>query len=383
MAFFLVVAVFLIARCAESPSLPATIAAGLSAGAIAGAKYTGILLAALLFLAVAIEIRRWRSSALFLVSAAIAGCFPYLRNWLWTGDPVFPFLIRRLNPQSVNLYALNNLLEDTGTSHHLGLLPTLRFVSFAWIDSSNLGFWQILGPIVLCFLPLLLLAIRWTPLWRTVLLVWLGGALAIGLTSGMTRFSLPLLPLALACMAGVSQLIVKNWSLPVFLAKSIILLYLCLGFVGLVAYDKNNFAAVAGLISREEYLRSRAPDYRRSEFVNEQLRARATEGRGMIFFSHTYYIDVPYLSGHPADSWAVDPSGLRTDAAWKQLFAQNKVRWIVRGQEFPPAISEPLGRLERENILTRCGSGQVQDWVGNRIGGTIAAEPMTILCVAN
>jgi len=382
MAFFLLAGVVATEHAVRNPSLASALPAGIAAGAIAGAKYTGIMLAGILFIAFLTELRRLWMSLVFFLSAAVTGCFPYLRNWWWTGDPLFPFLIRRLHPESVNFAALTDLLHDTGATSHLGPGKLAQFVFFAWIDPSNPGFWQILGPIVLCFLPLIFLAFRWSSLWRIALIVWLGGALGIGISSGLTRFTLPLLPIALAaCMAGVSQSTVRRWRAAEFLAKAIIAAYLCIGLVGLMAYDKNNLAVAAGLTSREDYLRSRAPDYQRSEFVNQRLAGKEDQGRALVFFSHTYYITVPYRFGLPSGSWAVDPSRLKTDSDWKTFFQKNNIRWLIREESFPPVLSESLGRLEKDGGLADCGSGEVHDLIGNRIGGKVQTEHLTLLCV--
>lgn len=382
MAFFLLAGIFAIERAIKSPSLASALPAGIIAGAIAGAKYTGVLLAGVLFLVFVAEIRRWTMAGMFFLAAAITGCFPYLRNLVWTGDPVFPFLVRHLNPGVVNVTTMTDILRDAGTASHLGFWKVLCFVSFAWIDPANPGFWELFGPIVLCFLPLTFLAFRWTPLWRMAMVIWLGGALGVGLTSSLTRFTFPLLPIALAaCMAGVSQLGARQWHVADFFAKAIIAAVLFASFFGLIAYDKNNLAVAAGFISREDYLRSRAPDYQRSEFVNQQLAGKEDQGRALIFFSHTYYITVPYRFGLPSDSWAVDPSRLKTDSDWKTFFQENNIRWLVREESFPPVLSESLVRFEKDGRLADCGSGEVHDLVGNRIGGKIQTEHLTLLCV--
>lgn len=384
MAFFLLVAIIVIERAIKNPSLRYAFVAGIATGALAGAKYTGILLAGFLFIAFIAQIRRWSMSILFFFSAVITGCFPYVRNWLWTGDPVFPFLIRHLNPNRVNFTTLADILRDAGTGNHLGFWKMALFVFFAWFDPSNPGFWQILGPMVLCFLPLILLAVRWSSLWRIVFLVWLGGAISIGVTSGMTRFTWPLLPIALAaCMAGVSELVVRRWRAAEFFSKAIIAAYLVACFAGFIVYDRNNLAVAAGLVSQESYLRSHAPDYQPSEFVNRELADKGNGGRVLVFFPHTYYVAVPYRFGLPSDSWAIDPSRLQSDDDWKRLFAQNNIRWIVRDETFPFALSQPLTRLEGEGVLTACGSGDAKNIVGNRIGGKTETEYLTLLCLKN
>ena len=384
MACFLTLGVLAVVRARENPRLAATVLAGVMAGAVAGTKYTGLLLAACLFAAFIWELHSLRRSVVFFASAVITGFSPYLRNWLWSGDPVFPFLMRHSAPGGVNAYALASLLADTGASDPRGFWQIIRFPLFAAVDRAHLGLWQFLGPLVLCLAPLTALAVRRTPLWRVVLVVWLAGAVGIGLTSGMTRFLLPLLPVALASsMAGVAQLQGPPWRAVRVTAMAGIVSSLFFGLGGLALYARNSWAVSAGLISREAYLREHAPDYADAEFVNQHLSGKGADGRALIFFRHVYYLRVPYVYGDPGASWAMDPAKLQTDDAWRMLFHSQRIRWVVRGPNYPEALSVALKRLESEHVLVPCASGEVEDWRGNRIGGARQLQPIMILCVRN
>jgi len=159
--------------------------------------------------------------------------------------------------------------------------------------------------------------------------------------------------------------------------------FLLFGLGGLVLYERNSWAVSAGLISREKYLREHAPDYARSEFVNDYLSGRESEGRALIFFRHVYYLRVPFAYAHPDASWAMNPEMLQTDDAWRSLFRNQHIRWVVRAPDYPESLSIALKRLESENILVQCATGTVEDWAGNRIGGTRQLQSITILSVRN
>ena len=381
MAFFAPLCVLAIIRAQESGAWQAALVAGLLAGATAGTKYTGLILAAVLFAAFFGELRNLRLSALFCGSATVAGIFPYLRNWLWTGDPVFPFLIDRFAPEHLNTFALASYRADTGASAHWSW-RLIEFPFFASIDLAHLGFWQMLGPLVLCFAPLTILTVRNTPLWRVVIGVWILGALGIGASSGMTRFLLPLLPIALAAsIAGVALFAKRGWRLVNATAWMSIAVFLLMGFGGLCLYARQSWSVAAGITSRESYLRQRAPDYEKCEFLNRQLAGKGSEGKVMVFFRHVYYLRVPFAYGDPGSSWAVDPARLQTDSAWVRLFRENHIRWVARDASFPPPIQEPLQRLEAAKVLVPCASTTVQDWRGNRIGGTREQQTFTLDCV--
>ena len=248
MACFVTLGVLSVVRAKECPRLAATVFGGVMAGAVAGTKYTGLILAACLFAAFIWEVRCFRRAIIFFSSAAITGCWLYVRNWVWSGDPVFPFLMRHLEPSRVNAYALAGYLADTGASAPRGLWQIMRFPLFAAVGVAHLDFSDFLGPLVLCFAPLTFFAVRKTPLWRVVLIVWLGGAVGIGLTSGMMRFLLPLLPIALAAsMVGIAQLRGRRWRAVRVAAIVSFACSLLFGLGGLALYERNSLAVSAGL----------------------------------------------------------------------------------------------------------------------------------------
>jgi hypothetical protein len=384
MACFVTLGVLFIVRAKQSAQVSATVFAGVMAGAVAGTKYTGLLIAACLFLAFIWEMRRFHYSVIYLASATITGIGSYLRNWVWSGDPLFPFLMRHLEPSRVNAYALAGYLADTGASTPRSLSQIIEFPLLAETGLARLDFSELLGPLVLCFAPLTVLAVRKTPIWRAVLIVWLGAAVGIGLTSGMIRFVLPLLPIALAAsMVGVAQLDLSSWRVARFIAKLSIVGFLLFGLGGLALYDRNSWAVSVGLIPRDKYLREHAPDYARAEFVNNYLSGKESEGRALVFFRHLYYLRVPYAYGHPEASWAVNPDELLTDDSWRLFLRTEHIRWVVRAPDYPQPLSTALKRLESENILVPCATGEVEDFLGNRIGGARKVEPITILSVQN
>lgn len=184
-------------------------------------------------------------------------------------------------------------------------------------------------------------------------------------------------------IAGIAQLRAKVWRAAFVFAQLRIAGFLAFGLAGLVLYARNSWAVSAGLTTRESYLLLHAPDYPRSEFVNQQLAGKEGGGRALVFFDHLYYLQVPFLYGNPEASWVMDPDRLRSDDEWLSLFARYDIRWVVRGEEYPGELHESLDHLERENILIPCASGTVEDLFGNRIGGAREAERMTILCVSS
>ena len=379
MAFFAAIAVLVVARFSAERRLIAAFVAGLPAGALAGAKYTGCILAAVAAIAFLVEARSLRRLALFFGGAVTTGLWPYLRNALWTGDPVFPFLSRWLAPERLNSAALANVLADTGASTHHTLLQVVQFPFFSGIDQGHAGFWQFFGPLVLIFAPLLFLAFRNTPLWRAVLIFWFFGAVCIGLTSGMLRFLLPLWPIALAAVfAGVAAL-QAEWKIARAIAFVTIGMFLAACAAGLLLYAYRAVGASLGFMDREAYLRRRAPDYGQVKFVNERLQGQGSACKTLVFVRHLYYLQVPFVSGDPDENWSLDPQRVNSPEAWREFFHANDICWVVRAPDYPPPISPSLHSLEARGELQPFASGEVNDFAGMRILDVRTTVPVFIL----
>ena len=382
MAFFATVGALVISRSQESPFGSHAILAGALAGAAAGTKYTGCIVAASMAIAYLWESRSLRREFLFFVAALGAGAWPYARNFVWTGDPMFPFLLRWLSPNKMNTYALASYLADTGAGVHRSVWQILKFPFFSGIDPLHSGFWQFLGPLVLAFAPLLVLVVRNTPSWRTALTIWVLSALGIGATSGMTRFLLPVLPIALAAtLAGVARLATVEWRSARVISFATLGGFLLLGIAGLLVYDRASLFAAVGLGSPSEYLRQHAPGYEQVQFVNQALVGRETEGNTLVFLRHVYYLRIPFLYGDPVASWAIDPAKLQTPQEWLALFRSQDIRWVVRSPEYPAAIASPLWQLEAQGKLLPVAQTEIADFQGNRISGERQTVPAVILQV--
>ncbi len=381
MAFFATLGVIVISRGKEMPHAAHAVLTGALAGAVAGTKYTGCIVAASMAVAYFWEVRSAAKSFVFLGAALGVGVWPYARNFAWTGDPMFPFLMRWLAPGKVNAYTLASYLADTGASEHRSVWKMLEFPFFAAIDPAHLGFWQFGGPLVLAFAPLLILAVRNTPAWRAALIVWIGSALGIGWSSGMTRFLLPVLPIALAVvLAGAARLRIAGWPAARYFAAATVCGFLLFGAAGLLVYERSALSAAVGLTSRENYLRGHAPEYEEAQFINDTLAGREA-GEVLVFLRHTYYLGVPFLYGDPSASWAVDPARLQTAEEWRRMFREMGIRWVVRSPEYPVAIAGPLRALETRGKLVPIARAEVSDFQGMRISEDRQSRLVVILKV--
>jgi hypothetical protein len=297
---------------------------------------------------------------------------------------MFPFLLRHLAPEKVNSYTLAALRDDTGAGQHVSFWQLLKFPVFAALDPKHPGFWQFLGPLILCFAPLLILAISKTATSRVTLTVWIVGALGIGFSSGMPRFLLPLLPIALAAtFAGVSGLTARGWLAARLVCAATIGVFLLFGAASLALYDHAALLTAVGLISEQDYKREHVPEYATTEFINSALQEKKLDGKALVFVRHLFYLRVPFLYGDPSSSWAVDPSRLQTPEEWRAFFQAENVRWVVRSPEYPEAIAAPLTELERTGQLSQIAQAEVSEFQGSRIYGQRQKIVVTILRVQN
>jgi len=384
MCAFVPLCLLTILRARQESSFGPIVLAGIFAGATAGTKYTGVIFAGALLAGFVVSIRSTAKAALFFAAAVVTGFWPYLRNWIWTGDPVFPFLYAHSHygQLDVNQTALSAILNDTGATHAHSLADVIKFPLFAGIDQQHFGPWLLLGPLVLAFGPLAIPQLRKNADGRLALIVWILGALGIGFSSAMPRFLLPLLPVALAAsVAGVALLTADRWRILRITCQLSLAGVILIGFAAMIIYSRPAWSAVAGRTSQDAYLKANSPDYERSQFVNREVARFAENGRVLVFFRHLYYLRVPVFSGDPENSWEANPAQLTTPQAWNAFFAKHQIRWVLKSPGYPETLADSLNRLETVGLLRICAAGEVESFSGNRMAGKRAREPITLYCV--
>ena len=382
MACFASAAVIVLCQNKISGTWRQALLAGLLTGGVAGAKYTGCLVALGIAVAISTEYRSVRGTSLLCAGSLLTGIWPYLRNLFWTGDPVFPFLTRTLFPERVNLFALKALLADTGASQsrHFGQL--LPFVFFAGVRQGALGFWDFFGPIVFALAPLLIFAVGKFRQCRTPAIVWCLSAIGVFYFSGLPRFLLSVFPLALACIAaGIDSSQERGWKIIDRFATVLVIVLWIAGGAGLLMYSWKPVATTLGIVRQATYLEERRPEYQEAEVINQFLGSQTKRGKTLLFVRHLYSVDVPYLNGDPATSWTVNPDRLRTPRDWEGFFQQEGIGFVVRSPSYPVAIETPLTEMEEKGDLVPVAQLVVQDFQGMRIEGKRAETQVIIFKV--
>ena len=379
MAAFTGAAVLVISQAQGESDARHALLAGFLAGGVAGTKYTGCLIAAALALAFLVEYRSRLKGLFFFLAAICSGIWPFLRNLIWTGDPLFPMLVSRLFPERVNPYALGNLLADTGAASTHSLFQAIPFLLFSVKRKAALpGFWEFYGPIVLALLPLAIVAFRNTREWRVRAIVWLSAGLGIFMASGLARFLLPLLPIAFSCIAaGVHYAGKKGWR-SVFRLATLSISFACLlGAAGLVLYTAPKVLAIVGAEERQHYLEENASEYHVSQVINKVVSSTPGHGKSLVFLRHLYYLRVPYIVGDPAESWEINPDILKTASDWRRFLHDEEIAYVVRAPSYPDSIAAPLEQLEKEGKLAPYSKTEVQELHGMRIANK--REPVQVV----
>jgi 4-amino-4-deoxy-L-arabinose transferase-like glycosyltransferase len=359
------------------------IVAGACAGAGAGIKYTGWILPAALVLCALWLTRSVFWAALGAATAAVMGVLPAARNFLWTGDPFFPFLHRWMGKIALNPYGMAALQADVHSrAFSLQPLRILYFPALMVLRGADYGVGHYFGPVVLSFAPLLFFCDWKLRLTRIVAMFWLAILVANAFTTQMARFLLPAYPFALALvLAGAFAASRKPGAMPRLGCLATLAVYglFCLGADSLYARD---FLPVAlGRESKEAFLNRMAPDYQAVAFLNSALAGRS--GTALVFLWHSYYLRVPYEMGDPAGSWMANPADLASPQALEAFLEQQGIAWVVKSPVYPQPLNEVFKECEKEGLLIPEAQTETETLYGSsRTYNLRAKVPVVVLRVA-
>ncbi len=255
--------------------------AGAYGGLAAGAKYQGI--AAAFALVVLLWRTRWTLGACHMAFTALSAAPWYLRNWAFTGNPLYPFLFGGLRWDSFREYWFSRF--GTGLANApLQLLAAPWEATIMGVEGKQ-GYEATIGPLLLMLVPLVLLTLSGQSRLRLHGLAiysavfygfWLFG-LANSRNYMQGRQLLAAFP-GLALVGAVAfdrlrALDFAQFSLHRF-ARLVVLLVMLLTFssyaIEIIADNPLRF--LAGLESRDDYLSRRlGPYYAAIQYVNHNL----------------------------------------------------------------------------------------------------------------
>jgi hypothetical protein len=279
-----------------------------TAGFVAGSKYTGLWLMAILTPAL-VTSRDWRRSlrgALIFATIAFLVAAPwYLRNAVLTGDPLYPALKGWLGHADA-LWTIQRLQRDVET---IGLTWTtpVKLVSTMIHAPARLGAGAETGVLI----PLGAVALLIGAFPRRELRPW-AFALALYLPiwmslTGVMRYLYPMFPLCALGIAWTANLLIGHWSqrrlvLSLLTLLAIAPLWQSMWLLNEVYVGTDVAAFFSGSLSRDEYLARRLAYYPAAQWLNAHTDARARvlylgETR-LLYVDRQVALSSPYDAGH-------------------------------------------------------------------------------------
>ncbi|MEM7232900.1 MAG: hypothetical protein AAF517_12025 [Planctomycetota bacterium] len=267
----------------------ATLTLGLSAlmaGWAAGCKYTAGIQAILIVLAL---LSVWRFERLTLqrvvkslaiVSSLVAVLVApwYIKNWLATGNPMFPFafsIFGGLDWDEQRAQVLAASLREWGGGDRslFGLLLLPWDVTVGSQFFSQAGFDGVIGVAFLIVLPVLVFAARFSSTYRWVAFFALGHIALWVITTHQIRFLLPGLALVAALVPAAIERIRSQVLSTALRSVLVAAVAINVAFVSIHFAAHNPLPFVCGLEDRDQFLERELPgdDYSAFRFINERL----------------------------------------------------------------------------------------------------------------
>lgn len=351
------------------------ILAGIMAGFACGVKYTMIATTGLLVLwAVGLAIAKrqgvtWKHAGILAGVAALVACPWYIRTWIWTGNPVYPFFYSVFGGRWWSASAAVDYVREQSrfgigkTLYGFWVSPWSTAFFAQYYANPPAKFTGALAPsppvntFAAIFGSLGIGVIGLLPLWllkpgvergdggrggngALAAMVWYSAAFLVvwfALTH-QTRYLMVLLPLLLVpAVAGARTFwhLGRGWRAGVGAFCAVALLW---GIIPLYALVQPAFAVAWGAESPDTYLTAREPMYRVSKRINETLPPDAK----LLLLQETrgYYIDRPYQWGNPSQNALIPwDSFKRPEQMDATLRADGFTHVLVNWAATPPEIS--------------------------------------------
>ncbi len=279
---------------------PWALLAGIFGGMILSIKYTGVIVLAAAFLGFLWQgfvTRQWtglKPSGVFLGAAAALGILGpwFLRNFCWTGNPVYPYLDSWMGSRHLSDFHREQLIWFS-RSFPYDLGPWWKT---PWnLTMPPVSIFNFLGPLYLAALPCLFWARSGNPALRFFLRI-LICAFPVGFyVTQIPRFHIPLfvaLGLSLACLGEEIPLGGKGLALAASLSAALCLPFLC----GMSSHYFSCGGIWFGFESRQGYLDRMIPaeNYQWASWIKDHTARDA----GVLLTSDPrgYYMDRPFYS---------------------------------------------------------------------------------------
>jgi len=364
LAFFITTMIIALLDWAESHHKGFLLLSGLFAGLAMGTKYTGIVMVLIIMLGAILFLRRQNKAEdlgisvfrVFFVGAVVALPW-YLKNWILTGNPVYPFLYslfggREWSEEMARLYAL--FLSFIGSGPGI-----LDYLKIPW-DICFLGgegrpdFDGYIGPIFL-LVPLLSMVARPKGVAIRIMLFFsLVYFVLWGIVIQQLRFLVPIFPVLAMVLALLIHKNAKAW-----IGARLCILFFCVFTFAMNAYfyvDHFRRMAphhyIAGLQSADQFLSSHLPSYQAITYINHHL----TDRDKVLFVflrNGLYYCNRPYVYDpvFEANTFMDMIKASASARAALALFRQNGITHILINENYVGPIASLLGDREGARLF--------------------------------
>jgi hypothetical protein len=281
------------------------ILAGLSAGFALATKSNGLLVFLLLFFLLVFLLERQKKKsvaeiaycAIFFSLLAFVPFSPWLlKNFAWTGNPLFPFLGGFFGGDGegtvLGLFTRRQLLYGE-SGWQIAALPLRIF--FSGQDDNPRYFDGVLTPILILFLPWAFKG-KWSGekklLFSFGLLYFLYAFFLVGLR---IRYILPVVPpLVILLVYGVHNVYLRIARPALLLGAVVLLLSLNAAYLWNYIHVVSPMDYLSGRETKEAYLARRLPDYPALQYINQSLPSKA---RVYLLFigNRGYYCERDYF----------------------------------------------------------------------------------------
>ena len=345
--------------------------AGLSAGFALATKPNALLVLFVTLLLFLFALARQRGAGmieatcrgLFFLLAALIPLSPWLvRNLLWTGNPLFPFLTGlfggapadgagvSVGPTSaLGILVKRELLYGEGP-WELAALPLRLF--FSGRDDSAQYFDGVLNPILILFLPWSFKGKWMEEKWFFFFFALIYLLYALFLTDLRVRYILPIVPpLVILLVYAIHNVYLRIARPPLLYAAVLFLLALNVLYLWSHVRALAPFGYLSGRESRDSYLSRMLGEYPAIQFINQKLPQRAKiyflfVGRRVYYCERDYFHD----TGESPDFLTQAIRGASDEQGIKErLEAKGITHLLIRGDLFVRFLADNLGAQQAEN----------------------------------
>ncbi|NQT00207.1 MAG: glycosyltransferase family 39 protein, partial [Candidatus Omnitrophica bacterium] len=310
LVFYSLLAIYALFNWLDSHKTNSLILAAIFCGLSAAIKYNEMIMPFLLGLGVMVKMLvidkkrllvAFRPLATFAFVAFMVASPWYVKNYLTTGDPVFPFLYKFFTGKVINPAILVHLdLSSLRSFRDYLLFPWDFYVRFRGVAPWD----QASGPVYLMFIPCLLFLRGVDKRIKYLLLFVAGYALVwMAMPIQFSRYFLPC-SAALSIVAGyaISRVAEGDWAIR-RVALAFVMVVFCFNAMLLLAKHHFRIPVVLGIETRQSFLTKRVDSYKAIEYINSNL---SDSEKVLLFEPRSYYVQRPYIKGDPQFQMMLD-----------------------------------------------------------------------------